>query len=64
MQRKSRLTLVMMAILLAFGTMGIQPAKPVKAANPLRLSQVYGGSGTVSDPQGDFQTLRITHFSD
>lgn len=48
MQRKSRLTLVMMAILLAFGTMGIQPAKPVKAANPLRLSQVYGGSGTVS----------------
>jgi len=45
MHRKSRLTLVMMAILLAFGTMGIQPAKPVKAANPLRISQAYGGGG-------------------
>ena len=45
MQRKSRLTLVMMAILLAFGTMGIQPAKPVLAANPIRISQAYGGGG-------------------
>lgn len=48
MQRKSRLTLVMMAVLLMVGMVGIQPAKPVQAANTLRISQVYGGSGTVS----------------
>jgi len=47
MHRKSRLTLVMMAILLMFGMVGIQPASPVKAANPLRISQVYGGGGSV-----------------
>lgn len=45
MHRKSRFTLVMMAVLLAFGMLGIQPAKPVLAANPLRISQVYGGGG-------------------
>ena len=33
MHRKSRLTLVMMAILLMVGMVGIQPAKPVKANN-------------------------------
>ena len=46
MQRKSRLTLVMMAILLAFGTMGIQPAKPVQAALPtdLFISEYIEGS--------------------
>jgi len=48
MHRKSRFTLVMMAVLLAFGMLGIQPAKPVLAANPLRISQVYGGGGFVS----------------
>jgi len=37
----------MMAILLMFGMVGIQPASPVKAANPLRISQVYGGGGSV-----------------
>ena len=47
MHRKSRLTLVMMAILLMFGMVGIQAASPVKAANPLRISQVYGGGGSV-----------------
>ncbi len=46
MQRKSRLTLVMMAALLMVGMVGIQPAKPVQAANPLRISQVYGGGNT------------------
>ncbi len=45
MQKKSRLTLVMMAILLMVGMVGIQPAKPVQAANPLRISQAYGGGG-------------------
>ena len=48
MHRKSRFTLVMMAILLMVGMLGIQPAKPVQAANPLRISQVYGGGGLVS----------------
>jgi len=37
----------MMAILLMFGMVGIQAASPVKAANPLRISQVYGGGGSV-----------------
>jgi len=36
-----------MAILLMVGMAGIQPAKPVQAANPLRISQVYGGGGSV-----------------
>ena len=45
MHRKSRFTLVMMALLLMVGMLGIQPAKPVLAANPLRISQVYGGGG-------------------
>ena len=47
MQRKSRLTLVMMAILLAFGTMGTQPAKPAQAALPTDLfisEYIEGGS--------------------
>ena len=47
MHRKSRFTLVLMAILLMVGMAGIQPAKPVQAANPLRISQVYGGGGSV-----------------
>jgi VCBS repeat-containing protein len=38
----------MMAILLMFGMLGIQPAEPVQAANPLRISQVYGGGGQVT----------------
>ena len=50
MQRKSRLTLVMMAILLVVGMVGIQPAKPVQAANPLRISQAFGGGGSVGSP--------------
>jgi predicted extracellular nuclease len=37
----------MMAVLLMVGMVGIQPAKPVQAANPLRISQVYGGGGSV-----------------
>lgn len=45
MHRKSRLTLVIMAVLLMFGMLGIQPVKPALAANPLRISQVYGGGG-------------------
>ncbi len=45
MHRKSRFTLVIMALLLVVGMLGIQPAKPVQAANPLRISQVYGGGG-------------------
>jgi len=46
MHRKSRLTLVMMAVLLMFGMAGIQPPKPVRAANPIRISQVYGGGAS------------------
>ncbi len=47
MQRKSRLTLVMMAILLMVGMVGIQPAKPVQAALPTDLffSEYIEGGG-------------------
>jgi predicted extracellular nuclease len=47
MHRKSRLTLVMMAVLLMFGMVGIQPAKPVMAALPTDLffsEYIEGGS--------------------
>ena len=37
MHRKSRLTLVMMAVLLMVGMVGIQPPKPVQAALPTDL---------------------------
>ena len=37
MHRKSRLTLVMMSVLLMVGMLGIQPAKPVQAALPTDL---------------------------
>jgi predicted extracellular nuclease len=35
----------MMAVLLMVGMVGIQPAQPVMAANPIRISQAYGGGG-------------------
>jgi len=47
MHRKSRLTLVMMAVLLMVGMVGIQPAKPVLAALPTDLffSEYIEGNG-------------------
>ena len=47
MHRTSRLTLVMMAILLMVGMVGIQPAKPVQAALPsdLFFSEYIEGNG-------------------
>ena len=47
MQRKSRITLVMMAILLMVGMVGIQPVKPVQAALPpdLFFSEYIEGNG-------------------
>ena len=48
MHRKSRLTLVMMSVLLMVGMLGIQPAKPVQAALPtdLFISEYIEGSGS------------------
>ncbi len=63
MHRKSRLTLVLMAILLMFGLLGIQPAEPVLAALPTDLFfseyiegssnnkaiEIYNGTGSPVD---------------
>ena len=48
MHRKSRLTLVMMSVLLMVGMLGVQPAKPVQAALPtdLFISEYIEGSGS------------------
>ncbi len=36
---------LIMVLLMLVGMFGIQPVKPVEAANTLRISQVYGGGG-------------------
>ncbi len=46
MKTKIKVFYVLMALALAIGLVGgMQPAQPVEAANPIRLSQAYGGGG-------------------
>lgn len=45
MKTKIKVFYVLMALALAIGLVGMQPARPVEAANPIRLSQAYGGGG-------------------
>ena len=50
---------VLIIIGLVFGAIGFQPPKPVQAANPLRISQVYGGGG----PAGSYRQHFVELFN-
>lgn len=36
---------ILMVLAMLFGMLGMQPVKPVQAANPIRISQAYGAGG-------------------
>ena len=41
---------VLMIVALLAGAVFVTPAQPVKAANDLRISQVFGGGGSTGSP--------------
>ena len=45
MNPKRKLIYMLMMLALVMGMLGVQPMKAVQAANPIRISQVYGGGG-------------------
>lgn len=45
MTKSSKFLSLLLAVLLAFGAIGLQANRPVQAANTIRISQVYGGGG-------------------
>ncbi|MFA5612150.1 MAG: lamin tail domain-containing protein, partial [Anaerolineaceae bacterium] len=50
MKSKQKYFYILMMFSLVVGMIGMKSAKPVRAANPIRISQVYGGGGNDSAP--------------